>query len=142
MLALRPAQPNQRPGRFRRGVAAVEALLAIPLFLVVVLGAVGVGDLIISEQLLAEASARAARTAALGGTEDQVRQCVQIVLGEDRAQHATISIGPADGGDGPIGPGRLIEVRIELDCRYATTTGLAPVPDDEPLVGRCVMQRE
>src|SRR5437879_4820230 len=66
MLAPRPT-PRKRT---RRGIVAAEMLLAIPVFMVVVLGMVGLSDLLITEQLLAEASGRGARTAALGGTED------------------------------------------------------------------------
>jgi hypothetical protein len=134
---------------------AVETLLVLPLFLALVVGMVGVADLLVAEQLLGEASGRAARTAALGGSEEQVRESIRAVLGPERAAHAKIYVGPAAGqpkgnkGNGepghkdrPVAPGEMIEVRIEIAARHATATGLAPVGGDEPLVGRTVMQRE
>ena len=139
MIALRP---NVRNNRIRRGVISFELLLFIPLVMAMLLGMAGVADLIISEQLIGEASGRAARTAALGGTEEQINESIQAVLGADRAGHAKIYIGAANGEPGPVPPGGLIEVRIEIESRHATSTGLAPVSGDEPLIGRTVMQRE
>lgn len=131
--------PNRRG---RRGNAAVEMLFVVPLFLIVVLGLIGLSDLLITEQLLGEASGRGARTAALGGTDEQVRESVRAVLGRDRADKAEIRVLAADGSEGPVPPGGLLEVRIELRARDATATGFAPVSGDEVLIGRTVMQRE
>lgn len=139
MIAPRPQMSDRRS---RRGVASFEAIFVLPIFLALVLGMAGIADLLITEQLIGEASARAARTAALGGTEEQVKESIRAVLGPDRADHAKIHVGAANGEPGPVPPGGLIEVRIEIECRHATTTGLAPVSGDEPLVGRTVMQRE
>jgi TadE-like protein len=139
MFAPRPPVPRRRA---RRGAAAFETLLVLPLFLALLLGMVGIADLLITEQLLAEASCRGARAAALGGSPEQVRECVRAVLGDDRGRRAKIHVGAADGEPGPVPPGGLIEVRVELEARDATATRLAPVRGDEPLVGRTVMQRE
>ena len=117
-------------------------LLALPVFLVLVFGMVGLADLLVAEQLLAEASGRAARAAALGGSEEQVKDAVRSILGPARTDRATIRVGPANGGSGPVPPGGLLEVRIELEAQYATTTHLAPIRSDEVLLGRTVMQRE
>jgi Flp pilus assembly protein TadG len=136
--------PRRRPPerKTRRGVATVELLLILPVFLALALGLVGMADLLVTEQLLAEASGRAARAAALGGSEEQVKDAVRSVLGPDRAERATIRVGPASGGPGPVPPGGLIEVRVEIEAQYATTTNLAPIRSDELLLGRTVMQRE
>jgi hypothetical protein len=142
MIAPRPTVHNRRSRRGRRGAAAIETLLVLPLFVAILLGMVGVADLLITEQMVGEASGRAARTAALGGSEEQVRESVRAVLGVERGDRAKIHIGRADGEPGPVPPGGLIEVRIEIDAGAATTTGLAPVGSDEPLIGRTVMQRE
>jgi hypothetical protein len=131
-----------RSSRTRRGAVAFEALLIVPLFLTLAAGVVGIADLLITEQLIGEASGRAARTAALGGTEEQVIESIQAVLGSDRTQHAKVYIGSAHGEPGPVPPGELIEVRIQIEARHATVTRLVPVSSDEPLIGRTVMQRE
>jgi Flp pilus assembly protein TadG len=140
--------PLLAPSRFtperkaRRGVVTVELLLVLPVFLAMLLGLVGMADLLVTEQLLAEASGRAARAAALGGSEEQVKDAVRSVLGSERADRATIRVGPADGGTGPVPPGGLLEVRVEIEAQYATATNLAPIRSDELLLGRTVMQRE
>jgi Flp pilus assembly protein TadG len=133
---------SNRPACGRRGAAAVETLLVLPLFLAILLGMVGIADLTVTEQLLNEASGRAVRTAALGGTEEQVRASVRAVLGDKRSEHAKITVIAVNGEPGPIPPGALIEVRVEIDARHATATSLAPISGDEPLFGRSVMQRE
>ena len=139
MIAPRPQAHDLRA---RRGVASFEAIFVLPIFLALLLGTAGIADLLIAEQLIGEASGRAARTAALGGSEEQVRESISAVLGPDRAGRAKIYIGAANGDPGPVPPGGLIEVRIEIETRHATTTGLAPVSGDEPILGRTVMQRE
>lgn len=133
----RPHRPSSR-----RGTVAFETLMVLPLFLALLLGMVGIADLLIAEQMVAEASGRAARTAALGGTEEQVRDSVRAVLGASRADKAKITVLSVDGEPGPVPPGGLIEVRVELEARHATSTRLAPVGGDESVVGRSVMQRE
>jgi Flp pilus assembly protein TadG len=114
----------------------------VPLFMALVLGLMGLADLLITEQLLGEASGRGARTAALGGSEEQVKEAVRSVLGKDRADKADIVVRAADGTEGPVPPGGLLEVRVELKVRDGTATGFAPVARDEVLIGRTVMQRE
>lgn len=138
--------PLARPSRSRparRGSVATETLLVLPLLLLVVLGMVGLADLIISEQLLAEAGGRAARAAALGKSDEEIAAAARSVLGDERAANATICVRPVNGRcDEPVPPGGLFEVRIEIAARHATTTRLALIDPDEVLVGRAVMQRE
>lgn len=136
---MRPTRPERRNAR--RGFAAVEMLLITPVFLAALFGMIGIADLLIAEQRLAEASSRGARRAAVGGTREQVEEAVRAVLGDARFQHVTIRISSEKCSD-PVPPGGLIEVRVELPARYATGTALAPVRADEPLVGRTVMQKE
>lgn len=138
MLAPRPRSRE----RLRRGIAGVEFLLILPIFMIVVGGMVGIADLLITEQVAAEASSRGARAAALGGSRAQVEEAVRSVLGERRFKMAKIYIGPIDGSQNPVPPGGMIEVRVELPARKATVTHLAPVSSDETVIGRTVMQRE
>jgi Flp pilus assembly protein TadG len=140
MFAPRRCSPDRRTRR--RGVYTIELLLALPFFLALLIGMVGLADLLVAEQLLAEASGRAARAAALGGSEEQIHEAVRAVLGPNRAERATIRVGAPNGQSGPIPPGGLIEVRVEMEAQYATVTGFAPIKNDEILLGRTVMQRE
>ncbi len=163
----RPQFERLRACRVKRRVGAVafEALFVLPLFSMIVVGTVGLGDLLVAEQLLSEASARGARTAALGGTDEQIRDAVRAVLGPQRAERANIFIFPVS--DPPAGnnseglpkdsdgrpngtadekwhcrPGELIEVRVQLEAQYATATQFCPVGSHELLVGRAVFQCE
>lgn len=127
-----------RSATARRGTVSLESLFGVALILAVILGAVGVADLLIAEQSLAEASGRAARAAALGGGDREIEAAVRAVIGPDRAEHARIAVHPRRAAR----PGELIEVRVELAARHALATPFAPVSRNEPLVGRTVMQRE
>ena len=151
-------RPNPRKRAARRGTAAFEMLLMIPLLTLVIFGAAGIGDLIVTEQLIDESAGRAARTAAMGGSRKQVCETVYTVLGPNRAKHAKIYVGPVGGKDKDdyfncsdetaiekpitVPSGELVEVRVELEAKYATVTRLAPVSGSEVLIGRTVMQRE
>lgn len=139
MLPRRPRSLD----RSRHGSIATEALLTLPLLLLLLAGLVGLADLLISEQMLAEASGRAVRAAALGKSDDEIIDAVRSVLGEERTASATICVRPIDGDYGdPVQPGQLVEVRVELAARSATATPLALVDPDEILFGRSVMQKE
>jgi Flp pilus assembly protein TadG len=140
MFAQRCYSRNRRTRR--RGIYTIELLLALPVFLALLVGMVGLADLLVTEQLLAEASGRAARAAALGGSEEQIKEAVRAVLGPERTERTRIRVGAANGQSGPVPPGGLIEVRVEIEAQYATVTGFAPVRNDEVLLGRTVMQRE
>src|SRR5690554_4277290 len=118
-MIARHSQIKHNRGR-RRGVTAAETLLVLPLFLIVVLGMVGLADELIAEQMLTEASGRGARAAAIGGSEDQIKDAIRTVLGNDRTDHANIVIVTTTSDGKPIPPGGMIEVRIELEVRYAT----------------------
>ncbi|MDW8243464.1 MAG: hypothetical protein RMJ88_09655 [Thermogemmata sp.] len=120
----------------------MEILLTLPLLLLVAAGLVGLADLLVAEQLVGEAAARAARVAALGGDETEVQQVVAAVLGEHRASRARILIGSPEGTPSPPAPGQPLEVRVELRVRDATLTWLVPANPNELLIGRAVMLRE
>lgn len=132
---------RRRP-KSRRGSTAVETLLILPLLLAVAAALVGLGDLLVAEQLVGEASVRAARVAALGGDETEVRQVVATVLGPARASRAQVYIGSPNGPTSPVAPGQPLEVRIEITVRDATMTWLVPASPNEVLVGRAVMLKE
>lgn len=150
--------PNRPPRR--HGVAAVELLLVTPILLAIAIGMVGLADLIIAEQKVDEASGRAARVAALGGSDDQIEAAVRATLGSDRASVRLTPIraprpASAEGGhdrteadegaaDTDKGSGHLelIEVRVEIEVRHVAATRFVPTSRTEKLVGRTVVQRQ
>ena len=135
--------------RGRRGSVAVEALFILPLLLLVVLGGVGIADLIIAEQIVDEASGRAARTAATGGSKERIRTTALAALGPERAKHAEVTVtvlgrqkkSDHDDEYDPA-PGELLEIRVTVPARSATATRLAPLKSDAVLIGRSVIQHE
>ena len=158
-----PSRPPRRSTR-RHGLAAVELLLVAPVLLGLATGMIGLADLIIAEQKVDEASGRAARVAALGGSDDQIEAAVRATLGPDRAKHANIHLTPiraprdagAGGGhddrpekgdgatdeDKGTGHLELIEVRVEIEVRHIATTRFVPTAGTDKLVGRTVVQRQ
>jgi Flp pilus assembly protein TadG len=148
----------------------MEALFVLPIFSLITIGLVGISDLLVAEQLLSEASARGARTAALGGTEEQIRDAVNAVLGPVRSQYATITVTslnnsgdtdhhnnkhytpgatpdaapvpPGSPGGWKCRPGQLIQVCVQLDVQHATCTHFCPVCGCEQLSGCSVIQCE
>ncbi len=152
-----------RRSKRSRGVVTAELLLTLPL--IVLLGAflVGLVDLVIAEQKLDEASGRAGRIVALGGSEQDVRTMLDAFWGPERARYAQVTITPLNQpgispstdsfateidavnfADAPVARTQhreLIEVRIELDVRRATVTKLVPLGRDEKLIGRTVVSR-
>jgi hypothetical protein len=128
--------------RSRRAAASFETLLTLPLLLLAAAALVGLADLLVAEQLVSEASARAARVAALGGDETEIRQAVVAVLGPTRGSRAQISISNLEETPSPPVPGQLLEVRVAITVGEATLTWLVPASPSELLVGRSVMLRE
>lgn len=133
---------TSRKSPARRGSATMELLLLTPIFMLTATGMIGLADLCITDQLIFDAACRGGRTAALGGSQEQVEESIRALLGPERTRHATITVGPADGSTDPVPPGGLIEVRIEIEAGAATATGLAPLGSSELLIGRTVIQRE
>jgi hypothetical protein len=142
---------------------ALELLLTLPLVVFAGVLMVGIADLVIAEQKLDEASGRAGRIVAMGGSEQDVRNMLAAFLGAERAHHATVTITPlhrpeispstdysamemeatnfAVSPAGGIKHRELIEVRIELDVGHATVTKMVPLGRDEKLIGRTVVLR-
>jgi Flp pilus assembly protein TadG len=126
----------------RTGVVTLETLFLLPLLLVVLVGAIGLLGLTVAERTLDEAAGVGARIAAADGTDADVRAAIQAVLGTSRAEHAVTYVVRETPDGRPIPPGGLIEVRIELEARYATATRFARVSPDRMLIGRAVMPRQ
>lgn len=162
-----PCRTTPKRSPRRRGSAPVELLIVLPVFLLILFGIGGLADLLITEQLLSEASARGARTAALGGTKAEIEASVRAVLGPVRSKNVNIEIGIAeekqsasqaaspstDGNNGSeqaepvsvttgVPPGQLIAVRVSAKVRDVAATRLVPLGGNELLVGQTVMQKE
>jgi Flp pilus assembly protein TadG len=67
--------------RGRRGTVSIEIVLVLPLFLVMLMGAVQFSMLLNARQQLLAASREGARVAAQGGTFEEVAETVRRVVG-------------------------------------------------------------
>ena len=99
-------------------------LLVAPIVLGFLLGLVQIGQYLIAEEKLTEASAQAAMLHAQGASRQQVLDCVRAILGERWYEHATIrynDCGTSTGSTPPaVQQGELVIFRIELPACVAS----------------------
>jgi len=111
------------PGRSRRGSLTVEALLVLPVLLLVALGSVEFGLLLSCRQQLWGACREAGRLAALGHPRSRIHAAVCQYLGETRANHAELCLeddqGNAIAEPGEVPAGSAVRVRLRLPARCA-----------------------
>jgi len=120
---------------------SLEALLVIPVLLVVVVALVEFAMLIAAEQKLAEASGVACRTASVGRSDNDCKEAVKAVLGKHQYESAKVYI------DRHRDPhcGDVIEVCIHLPAKAAAPCVLRSCGvklTDDDLVGRTYMRAE
>lgn len=123
MLAERISRPFRKTPR--RGSLTVELLLVFPLLLVVLLGTVEFALWLTAEQRVTLASREGARTAARGGTLDDVQQTVHLVLGDTTFQSAEVQAILTDDRGQPQVPGGPVTVVVALPFRVLVPDLLA-----------------
>lgn len=136
MTRPRPNRPNSR-----QASVSMEALLVLPVLLLVVFALVEFAMLLATEQKLAEASGLAARTAAVGRSDADAKEAVKAVLGPRQYEAADVTI--ARRHDDRLGD--LVEVRIDLPAKAAAPCLLRSCGvkmSDDTLIGRTLMRAE
>src|SRR5262245_50236664 len=140
---------SPRPGsrKARRGLAATEFLLIVPLLLIVVFGCVEICMIVVAEQRLAEASREGARIAALGGDYHDVCQTVHTTLGSDRYAKVEVIAPQLTDADGrplssnelpPSGTQLVVITKVKARDVVPSLLGLA----GDFLAGRTIMRKE
>lgn len=127
--------------RRRPASVSLEALLVIPILLVVVLALVEFGMVIAAEQKVAEASGLACRTAAVGRSDDDCKEAVKAVLGKKQYEACKVKIDRRR--DDHLGD--VVDVRVDLPVKAAAPCVLHSCGIkwcDEMLIGRTVMKAE
>lgn len=124
-----PAAPLQRPKRrplptgLRRGLAATEFAVCLPVLLLIVLGMMETCSIIFLKQSLAVAAYEGAHTAVKpDATAAQVEAVCQAILADRRVTDAQITILPGDLRDTPVGD--FIEIRVTAP---SDTNGMLPL---------------
>lgn len=134
------SRTSRRP--LRRGSMTVELIIIMPVMLVVVYLFVQMGLLMATTERLIAASQQGARTAARGGSEQDVRDAVRDVLGDLRFKKAEVVADLADATTGrPRQTGEPVEVTVKLKGKDAIAIPLLFGSNDE-LMGRSKLRKE
>lgn len=135
--------------RRRGGVLSVEMLFLLPLLMLFVLAIVQFGMMLHARQQLSAACREAARTAALGGDAERIRQTLLMHLGDSRLSASTFKITDKDGRPvyhpGEVPPGEPIEVWVEcpVHCVVPDLLGWTGYSiKNDVIVCRTVMRKE
>lgn len=101
--------------RLRRGVAAAELAVCMPVILLLVLATIEACSMIFLKQSLTAASYEGIRVAlAPGSTAADVQTVCQQILTDRRISGATVTVNPAD--IAALNPGDMVDVTISAPC--------------------------
>jgi hypothetical protein len=131
--------------RGRRGSIALESLLFLPLFVLVLLVGIELAIQLSVSQRLAAASAYGVRVAAQGGGEEEVEQAVRRALGGGTLQHAKVTSLLRDDAGDLLETGDTVEVIVEIPARDIGPSFLSLIGirlTDEQIGSRSVMRKE
>lgn len=128
--------------RCRRGAESVEAVVSLPVLLLVILGGFEYGWAVLKSVQMDHAARIGARMAALSGsTSQQVSQQVETVLQQNGISDATVTLEPGDPSS--VAAGQAIVVRIEAPYGSNRLLGLSRLmPLPSTLAGRASMVKE
>src|SRR5690606_22121939 len=109
----------------RRGVAAVEAAIALPLLILLVFGAIEVANGIFLTQALSVAAYEGAREAVRpGGTAEQTQERIADVLSRRGISNYAIEIEPAISDSTPRGTPITVEVQAPMNSFVQHSVGI------------------
>jgi Flp pilus assembly protein TadG len=108
-------EPARLQKRRRRGVAAVEFAVCLPIIVLIVLSTIEACSMIFLKQTLAIAAYQGARTAIIPGKKqaDVVAACNQI-LNDRNVDGAVVSVKPKDFEN--LEPGQYVDVTVTAPC--------------------------
>jgi hypothetical protein len=101
-------------GGKRRGVAAAELAVCLPVVVLLVIGTIEACSAIFLKQALTVAAYEGIRTAVLDGTSAGVQSACNQILKDRKVQGGTVQIKPADLS--ALEPGEYIDVTISAPC--------------------------
>lgn len=126
----------------RRGILAMEMLIALPILLSIVLAVVQFALLLSARQQVTVAAREAARVAALGGSPAEIRRVVDRFVGPSVG---TVTARMTDTKGMPLPPGEPVEVSVRIPTRRMVPELLGMIGfglGDRELVARAVMRKE
>ena len=131
---------EHRSGQSRRGVAAVEFAVCLPVIVLLVFGAIEASSFIFLKQSLNVAAYEGAREAIrVGAGNSEASECVRNILDSRRVRDFQVSFPNGDAGTARRGE----EIVIEVMAPTSTNSPLAgPFVNNRNLVARVVMVKE
>ena len=104
--------PNRRR---RRGVAATELAVCLPIVVLLVLGTIEACSMVFLKQSLAIAAYEGARTAIVpGATKAEVEAACQQILAERNVSGGTVTVKPSN--IDALNPGDFVDVTVSAPC--------------------------
>src|SRR5262245_45570198 len=103
----------------RRGSITIEAILLLPVFLVVLFATIELGLVLMARQQLLTARREGARVGALGGDESEVLAAVGRVLGDGNLAAADVQTRLTDDSGLPLPAGETVDVIVDLPATAA-----------------------
>lgn len=101
--------------RRRRGVAATEFAVCLPIIVLLVIGTIEACSMIFLKQTLAIAAYEGARTAIIpGATKTQVEAACNQILTDRKVKGATVTVKPTD--IVALNPGDFVDVTVSAPC--------------------------
>ena len=137
----------RRACRVRRGVAAVELALTLPVFLLLVLGVIEFGRAMMVVQILTTAAREGARAGVLPkGTNSAITTAVtsQLSVNAVPATHLStvVLVNGAAADASTAGTGASIDVKVTLPFQDVSWLSTPFMLGSKNLSGRAVMRRE
>ena len=135
-----------RTRRERRGGSlTLELLFVLPILMAVLLGTIEFSLFGLARQQLVAASREGARVAALGGSQQDVRNAVQLYLGNGQLAPAAIQAVLTDPAGNPIPSGQPVTVTVSVPATQAVPDLLAFLGislTNENIIAQTVMRKE
>ncbi len=129
----------------RRGIVAVELLLALPVLLMVMLGTIQFTMILVARQQLQLASREGARVASIGGNASEVQTAVQAFLGTGPLSAATVHSVLTNASGQPIPSGGSVQVVVSIPTTQAVPNLLGSFGGTvagDTLIAGTVMRKE
>ncbi len=123
----------------RRGQALVEMAIVLPILLLVLMGIIDFGRIYHGSLTVTAAAREAARQAALGANDDEIRQTAVAAATSLPAAALEVEISPTPGNRYPG-----TAITVEVSCRMPILTPIMQGLLDSPFTvrGQAVMKKE
>ncbi len=136
-----PVCGKSRPGALRRGAAAVEFAVVLPVFITLVFGMIEYGRMVMVQQVITNAAREGCRRAIMDGTTGQeVLDLVNNYLESAGITGATVTVTPSEPSEAGAGEPITVSVSVPYD-----QVSWLPAPmflSGTEMSATCVMRRE